>query len=246
MDHPKNKSNDTNNEEQEIQILLENAQLHHRSGNFEKAENMYRSILNKEPENSEATHLLGLIALQSGKHSLAQELFQTAIELNSQNPVIYGNQATNYWMQGDQKNAEAYYQKALEIEPTYAEAHANLGKIYMNQQRTEEAWEHLRLAINNGDKNTDTFATLAKVHFDLGNLEKAELLARNSIQGNPPTNSGYNILIKSLCAQDRAIEAITVAEEYKEKEPLSSEPRKMLAKAYQDAGMPELANLQNN
>ena len=246
MNQDKNELENKNNQEQDLQVILEKAQLHHRSGNLEKAEDLYRHILGQEPNNSQATQLLGLLSLQSGKYSLAHELFATAIELDSQNPVIYSNQATTYWLEGDQEKAITLFQKALEIEPEYAEAHANLGKIFKAQERLQEAREHLRKGINNGDTNTDTFASLAQVHYDLGDMQKAERNARSAILGTLPTNIGYSILIHSLCAQDRALEAITVAEEYKEKEPFSNEPKKMLAKAYQEAGMPELANIQNN
>jgi Tfp pilus assembly protein PilF len=51
----------------------------HRSGNLRRAELLYREILQIDPLYPEALHLLGVIAVQVGRHESAIELIRRAI-----------------------------------------------------------------------------------------------------------------------------------------------------------------------
>ena len=54
---------------------------HHRAGRLQAAEQIYRQILQDEPNQADAMHLLGLIAHQVGKHGIAVESIRRAIRL---------------------------------------------------------------------------------------------------------------------------------------------------------------------
>ena len=41
---------------------------HHQAGEFERAEVCYHDVLRRDPRHSDALHLLGVIALQQGRH----------------------------------------------------------------------------------------------------------------------------------------------------------------------------------
>lgn len=51
-----------------IPEAIEIGLAHHRSGQLQQAEQVYRRILQAEPRNAGALHLLGLIAFQVGRH----------------------------------------------------------------------------------------------------------------------------------------------------------------------------------
>jgi cytochrome c-type biogenesis protein CcmH/NrfG len=46
---------------------------HHQAGRTQDAEQIYRQILQAEPNHPDALHLLGVIAAQVGKHEIAME-----------------------------------------------------------------------------------------------------------------------------------------------------------------------------
>jgi tetratricopeptide (TPR) repeat protein len=64
---------------------------------------------------------------------------------------------------GSQEEAVAAYEKVLDIDPTHAAAHINLGTLYYNRQDHLKAEKHYRLAI-------DADPRYALAYFDLGNV----------------------------------------------------------------------------
>jgi protein O-GlcNAc transferase len=64
--------------EQTLQIAI----THHKAGETQDAERLYRSILTEEPKHSDANHNLGIILKQGGQTEAAIVLFKTALEAN--------------------------------------------------------------------------------------------------------------------------------------------------------------------
>jgi len=52
---------------------LDLALQYHRAGDFERASQIYRQIIAADPNAVDALHLLGAIALQTGKYEIAYE-----------------------------------------------------------------------------------------------------------------------------------------------------------------------------
>src|SRR5471032_537955 len=101
---------------------LNAALAHHNAGRLAEAEAIYRQILQAEPNNPEALHLLGLIANRTGNRQFAVELIGKAIAANPSNPMYYSNLGLALQAQGKFDAAAESYQKALERKPDYAVA----------------------------------------------------------------------------------------------------------------------------
>ena len=69
-----------------MEILVENKLnegiLAQKEGNFEIAENIYRTILKQNPFHSDANHNLGILSLYANNSDLALSLFEKAIKSN--------------------------------------------------------------------------------------------------------------------------------------------------------------------
>src|ERR1700677_2029045 len=74
-----------------ISQALDLAVERHQSGRLADAEALYRQILAVQPGHSDALHLLGVIAHQTGRHDLALEWIRRAIVLDPKNPFAYSN-----------------------------------------------------------------------------------------------------------------------------------------------------------
>ena len=65
-----------------IEKALQQGVAAHREGNLQKAEQIYRTILQAQPAHPDANHNLGAIAVYFNKAELALPLFKTALESN--------------------------------------------------------------------------------------------------------------------------------------------------------------------
>jgi tetratricopeptide (TPR) repeat protein len=120
-------------------MTLDEALEHHRGGRLAQAEACYRRVLEEQPENVDALHLLGVIAYQRGEHQQAERLIARALSLNAANAPAHSNLGNVLREQGRDAEAVAAYRRALALAPDYLEAHLNLGAALVAQDRLEEA-----------------------------------------------------------------------------------------------------------
>ena len=142
--------------EREVSIkeALDFAVEKHNQGNLREAEEIYKKVLEKQPDNPNALHLLGLIMHQSGKNDEAINLIKKAISFNP-SAMYYGNLGMIYDFLGNEEKSAECFEKALEINPNYGNAHLahyNLGVFYKEKGEFEEALTHFDRAIEI-DKN---------------------------------------------------------------------------------------------
>src|SRR5664279_5640870 len=107
------------------------------------------------------------------------------------------------------------FKKAIQVDPKYAEAHYQLGLVYLHLQRGQDAVNELKMASNMDPKNP-------KPRLELGNLmwaqgrfnpkffKDAEEQARKILEEDPNNADAYALLGTSLFAErepDQAMEA---------------------------------------
>ena len=107
--------------------LLQTALRQHQAGQLVEAERLYRAILATHPQQSDAWHLLGVIAFQGGQLDIAAERIQQAIALNSEAAPFHNNLGNVWKAQGNLDAAIASYRQAIQLQPYFAGALNNLG-----------------------------------------------------------------------------------------------------------------------
>ena len=90
---------------------------HHLAERFPEAESIYRQILNADPDHPGALHLLGVIALQSGKNDHAVEFITKALAIKPDYAEAHSNLGVALQGLGRLDEAIASYHKALAIKP---------------------------------------------------------------------------------------------------------------------------------
>ena len=118
-----------------IRLALE----HHRAGRLPEAEAIYRRILDVEPGNFDALHLLGTIACQVGRYGLSVELIEKALAIKADFAEAWSNRGGALEALRRYGDAIASYDKALAIRPGFAEALYNRGNALLALERCDEA-----------------------------------------------------------------------------------------------------------
>src|SRR6266513_3972268 len=128
---------------QAIQVGLE----HHQAGRLAEAERIYQRVLEVDPNNPDALHLLGVIAHQVEKNETSLQLIEKAIRYNPSNPYFLNNRGNALQALKRYGEALASYDKALTIRADYADALNNRGTTLRVLKRYEEALASYRKAL---------------------------------------------------------------------------------------------------
>jgi tetratricopeptide (TPR) repeat protein len=98
-------------------------------GKLAEAEAIYRDVLENDPENPDANHLLGLIRSEEDNNDEAVALIEKAIGLHPNAAPFHHNIAGIYRRMGRLQEAEAEFRRAIELKPDYGEAYQGLAEM---------------------------------------------------------------------------------------------------------------------
>jgi predicted O-linked N-acetylglucosamine transferase (SPINDLY family) len=121
------------------QQALPQAVALHQQGRLDEAEQIYRAVLNAQPEHFEARHLLGVLRSQQGRHDEAVALITRALRTQPASPEALFNCGNALGALDRYAEAVAHYDKAIRARPDFAAAHANRGNALQLLQRFDEA-----------------------------------------------------------------------------------------------------------
>lgn len=126
---------------------LQTALLHHKAGERAAAERLYRAVLDEAPDHPEATHLLGVLQLQSGRTTESIAWFQRAIALRPGFAEAHLNLGTALLESGQIVDAIAAFREALRWNRRLPAAHNNLGMALRLDGQFEVAVDACRRAL---------------------------------------------------------------------------------------------------
>ena len=95
---------------------------HDQAGRRDRAEALYRKVLQKAPDHVDAMHLLGVIAHERGRHKRAIQLIERAIAILPDFPAAHLNLGNALRAAGRRADAAESYRRALALDPDYARA----------------------------------------------------------------------------------------------------------------------------
>ena len=216
---------------------LTKALQYYQTGKFNKAEEIYKKILEIDPDHSESLHLLGVIARKVGKNNIAMNLIKKAIRLNPGNPFYYNNLGNTFKNQGMFNEAIASYNKALKIKPDLSEAYYNLGNVLKVQGRLDEAVSCYQKALDIKPDLPEAHNNMGVVLKDQGKFFEAIYSFKKALKIKPGLAEVYNNIGTVLSKdQGKLTEAITCYQRALKIKPDYAEACHNLGTALKDRG----------
>ncbi|XOV77531.1 MAG: tetratricopeptide repeat protein [Aestuariibacter sp.] len=137
--------------------------LLHVKRNFKAALIHLEQALAIDPENVSFMELLSEIQLGKGQTSEAKETLERALELASDDPHIL-SQFGDYWYElNNLKEAENYYNEALNIEPQHMNSLIGKGQLLLRQGDISESKEHAVWALQQDPNNNSALGLLTNI-----------------------------------------------------------------------------------
>jgi tetratricopeptide (TPR) repeat protein/GT2 family glycosyltransferase len=191
-----------------IAETIENIEQHHKDGHFRHTEHLFRSILQRNPNNPDALHSLSIIALKKGNHDAAVELISKAIANNPHIPQYYNTLGLVFETLEKYEEAVAAYQQAVSAKPDYAEAYHNMAVALQSQNHYAAAVEKCKQAISIRPDYAEAYNTMGFSLEKQQKLTEAITNYKQAVQFKPDFAEAYNHLGVVLNTQKRTSEAI--------------------------------------
>jgi predicted CXXCH cytochrome family protein len=128
------------------------AQLYYSQGNTKLTEELYRAIITREPNASEAHYSLGLLMAEKGDFQQAVTALENAANTGN-NPRAWYNLAILYQQRSMGLESEKTYLKALNMAPGDTEFINGLVSLYGQQQRWSKALLLVNQALTKSPQN---------------------------------------------------------------------------------------------
>lgn len=181
--------NSENNQQVTLaQDLLQIALEHHRGGRLRRAEEGYRSILDREPANLEATHWLGVLLMQAGNADEALPLLKQASAARPQDAAFAYNVGQAYQALGRLGEAIGAFDRAVSLDASSTEALVSAGAARLLRQQPGDAEDALTLfnkAQLKGLGSPELCQHLAVALLRTGRFQEAIASCRRAIEQKP-------------------------------------------------------------
>ena len=155
-----------------------------------EAEKEYGRAIDLDPNYATAHHWNSLLLTAQGRLDDAMTEIERAQQADALSPIVAINVAGQHLRRGNFDAATMQYQKALEVNPNFARAIADLGLIAAKQRREEEAIANLKKAAELTGRANEELGFLDYGYGIIGKREEAmsvlkELEARHARRESP-------------------------------------------------------------
>uniref|UniRef100_A0A4X2K2T8 Transmembrane O-mannosyltransferase targeting cadherins 1 n=1 Tax=Vombatus ursinus TaxID=29139 RepID=A0A4X2K2T8_VOMUR len=188
---------------------------------FREAEEVYQTGIKNCPESSDLHNNYGVFLVDTGAPESAMYHYQQAIQLSPRHHVAMVNLGRLYRSLRENKEAEKWYKRALDITQT-VEILSPLGALYYNTGRYEEALQIYREAAALQPSAKEIQLALAQVLAMMGQTEEAEKMTNHIVSEEAGCLECYRLLSAIYSKQEhypKALEAIDKALQLKPKDP---------------------------
>jgi len=171
---------------------LQNAIALHQQGQLGQAEAIYRQLLEIDPANADALHLLGVIAHQTSNHKNAVDMISHAIRINPQVSIYYSNLGNALQELKQFDAAVASFNKAIALKPDFAQAYYNLGNSLQELKQFDVALVSYDKAIELKPDYSEAYSNRGNTLQELKQFDAAVASFNKAIALKPDFAQAYS------------------------------------------------------
>ncbi len=191
-----------------IRETLELAYAKHGAGAYDEAVELARLVLQSAPDNSQALHLVGEVALRQGRPDETIALVVQALTAQPRFAEAHNTLGLAHKRSGAFELAAKHYKTAIRLRPDFVDAYNNLGDLLIAQGEFQPAMITLRRALAVDRKHVGALNNLGAVLLHLERYEEAAEIFTQAAALNPyapqvQTNLGN--ALRALGHADRAV-----------------------------------------
>ena len=181
-------------------------------GKLSQAESACRTVLATWPNQSAATHLLGLIRARGGDSEGGERLMRRSIELEPRDPALRVNLANHLRRSGRLAEAEMEFRAVLALAPAERPARHNLALTLSDLGRHTQAESECRKLVSADESDAEAWCLLGVILDRQMRLAESEAAYRRAVEIDPAYGLAYHNLGSVLERMDRAEEALAALE----------------------------------
>jgi predicted TPR repeat methyltransferase len=184
-----------------------------------EARELYRRVLETDPNHPRALHYAGVLAHQQGRTSEAIALIEQSLSLAPDQADWHSNLGIIFQATGNAGAAIDAYRKAIAIDPGHANAHSNLGVVLRATGDPAAAEAAYRTAIRLNPEHIDAYTNLGILLDGLKRTEEAAACYCKVITLRPKHREARKLLALAHCTLGEIGEAVKILAEWLEEEP---------------------------
>ncbi|MEW6200897.1 MAG: tetratricopeptide repeat protein, partial [bacterium] len=207
-----------------------------KSGKTGQAKEAFIKVKKLNPKFKDADLYIGMAAYQNGDIATARAIFKGLYAAGKAGPDILAALGSIAAKQEDYKEAEMYFQKALDRSPSDMTLLSNLVICKMKLNKTEEAVKILDAAVKKNKKNPKILSILVSLYIQTEKYAEARDILEELVKKEPGNAEHLRLLaaLRSQIAEPE--EAIDTWRSYLKRKPDDTESRENLAKLLERAG----------
>ena len=195
------------NQNKIMQQLQAAAKLHNH-GELDKAEVIYRAVLDVDPNNFLALRFLGCLLSSKGRYQSAISLLRKAVTIVPSNPECWFNLGNAYHLNSQTVESLKAYCSAEELGSMNPELFNNMGRCLQKLSRFKESVAALEKGIHIDSRCFGAWFALGNSWRHLGNTSRAILCYKRAIYASPSFVDAYINLGLLLKDEGKIEEAI--------------------------------------
>ena len=225
----------------DVHSSLQEAILLHQSGQFKQAATIYQRVLDIEPANANALHLLGLVFHQSGQPESAIILIKQALDISPNQLNFLHNLANILRALGQFEEAVQVYRQVIQLQPDTAATYNNLGISLHKLNQFQPAAQAYRDAIELNPEYDQAYSNLAATLIKLKRLDEAIGVCLKALEISSDNFTIYCNLGNIYKEQEEFEEAIQSYQQAISIQPNVAEVHSNMGQILEKTGMPNKA-----